>query len=535
MNKKFKTLSEVYQTGNPQDVIKEEKKSFTPMSSLHNDVLLKELTVMVGDEIIGEIEPDRVDALKAALEDDRSENQRVIQALKSVVGRVTELSKVSGFLKTTKSGKAFIKLLSSLFTDNNDLYDRHQDIIGALVNHRSNNAKGLIANTLKDGSTTIDIKQDLKDVLSTNDVSLEESVFDQLFIALLQAKPDESPAVGQGEFLMSLVYDLTQMKGDAVADLVDDSGNITIEVKGNEARPGSSGASYAQKQTMNKLSELLGDSVDMKQRASIKKYASNTKSLETYISKNSKGLKLEPDFITDTIIIDGFNYEIDEQKFNEVQQLTTNFEQNGLPLGQKGQVTKTTTELFEKLKLFVFQVEQLQQQEPELGENDLIETFYNKDWGTGVQYFISHTIDKYRKVQSQENLDFIVKGLYHMRNHDKDAGNKIYQQLKQIITPEYILTSNDLYDNLDKMIGAIQIANYSHAKRFKCISFTNEGPTKAAKETLGRSYIMVVNGEDALIGQIFEELKALGNTFRVNLTIDSSPQGGNGVQLSFLG
>ena len=27
MNKKFKSLSEVYQTGNPQDVIKEEKKS----------------------------------------------------------------------------------------------------------------------------------------------------------------------------------------------------------------------------------------------------------------------------------------------------------------------------------------------------------------------------------------------------------------------------------------------------------------------------------------------------------------------------
>ena len=35
MNKKFKTLSEVYQTGKPQEIIKEEKKPFVPMSSLY--------------------------------------------------------------------------------------------------------------------------------------------------------------------------------------------------------------------------------------------------------------------------------------------------------------------------------------------------------------------------------------------------------------------------------------------------------------------------------------------------------------------
>ena len=286
---------------------------------------------------------------------------------------------------------------------------------------------------------------------------------------------------------------------------------------------------------MDELSSLLGDSVDMKMRASIKKYANNTKALEDYISKNSKGLNLNPDFIANIIIINGFDYEINEEKFNEVQQLITNFEQDGLPVGQKGQVTKTTAEMYEKLKLFAYQIEQLQQQEPELGEDDLIEDFVNKDWGSGVKYFISHTMDKYRKSQTQDNLNFIVKGLYHMRNHYKDDGDKLYQQLKQIITPEYILGSDDLYDNLDKMVGAIQIANYSHYKGFKCISFTNEGPNKAAAEGLGRSYVMFVNGKDALIGQIFEELKALGNTFRVNLTIDSSPQGGLGAQLSFLG
>jgi len=40
MNKKFKSLSEVYQTGNPQEIIKEEKKPFVPMSSLYQ--LVKE-------------------------------------------------------------------------------------------------------------------------------------------------------------------------------------------------------------------------------------------------------------------------------------------------------------------------------------------------------------------------------------------------------------------------------------------------------------------------------------------------------------
>ena len=40
MNKKFKTLSEVYQTGKSQEIIKEEKKPFVPMSSLYQ--LVKE-------------------------------------------------------------------------------------------------------------------------------------------------------------------------------------------------------------------------------------------------------------------------------------------------------------------------------------------------------------------------------------------------------------------------------------------------------------------------------------------------------------
>ena len=40
MNKEFKTLSEIYLTGKPQEPIKEEKKPFTSMSSLYR--LVKE-------------------------------------------------------------------------------------------------------------------------------------------------------------------------------------------------------------------------------------------------------------------------------------------------------------------------------------------------------------------------------------------------------------------------------------------------------------------------------------------------------------
>ena len=76
MNKEFKTLSEIYLTGKPQEPIKEEKKIFTSMSSLYKEVLLKEAEEDMSYTISAQDEVGDVEILGTVSQDVKSEIQR---------------------------------------------------------------------------------------------------------------------------------------------------------------------------------------------------------------------------------------------------------------------------------------------------------------------------------------------------------------------------------------------------------------------------------------------------------------------------
>ena len=73
MNKKFKTLKDVYRTGQPQEIIKEEKKPFVPMSSLYR--LVREAEDM-SYTISAQDEAGEVEVLGTVSSDVKSEIQR---------------------------------------------------------------------------------------------------------------------------------------------------------------------------------------------------------------------------------------------------------------------------------------------------------------------------------------------------------------------------------------------------------------------------------------------------------------------------
>lgn len=95
MNKKFKTLKDVYRTGQPQEIIKEEKKPFVPMSSLYR--LVREAEDM-SYTISAQDEAGEVEVLGTVSSDVKSEIQRdVYRHAKELNKKFNNLLDVSGF------------------------------------------------------------------------------------------------------------------------------------------------------------------------------------------------------------------------------------------------------------------------------------------------------------------------------------------------------------------------------------------------------------------------------------------------------
>ena len=517
-NKKFRTIREVYETGDP--IEKPAPKKFKSMSSLYGNVLLNELTVEVDGNFIGEIEPDRVEELKKVLADPRNSKQKIKDFISGLGTKVKELAAITGFGKGKKTGPEFLSMLKGRFMNNDNLMTRHIEIIDSLVEWRKN-ASGAMNQALSegssgDGNSTIHLKHQLQAAVAK--AGLDETQVNDLFTLLHESKPNEMPAVGQGEFIMSCIYDMKQMSGKAAADLISDTG-IRMEVKGKDARPGSGGALYSL-QTIGKLQELLG-TVDLEVKTSITKIWKKIKDqLELIKTAESRG---EVDGLSQQIELamplargeGDFYARVDAVQLPGLTQL--------LPTYQQGNAK--TKKIGERLAWIIDQLTWLGQEQPQVPQDAMIKKFANTTWGAAATTFVGHALRAYRESNDIKDYEKVVTGLYHMRNHEQDPGG-LLDGIKEVFTPDNVMSNNDLHDNMNLVVGAIQLTSYAHNHDFDYITYVNE------ENDLGSAVAIKTAGVDTSFASVYNALKSY--SFRVTMTIDES-QGKSGVQIAFIG
>lgn len=537
MAKKFKSLSEVYETG---ETYKREEPvdeySTYRLSEAYK--LVQEAPVYIGDTYVGEIDPTRENELKDLLVS-KDFHSKMFETLEHLKGTVKELVRVSGFLKTTKTGEQFQESLLGAFRRHPDLLRDYEAIINAIISHRKNIAPAAqIRPKIETGELNLkrDFELILHHQLSLQDKEIQSHIFDELFRLMIQAKPAEMPAVGQGEFLMSCIYDVHQFTGKAEADLQTDDQQLSIEVKGKEARPGSSGADYALKRTMKELENIVVDGFSLT-NTNITRSWDKAKSISVRIAKMANGglsiaqQQMISDVNVSEILRDAMPPKQDDDIFNKVNMEAVHELENISDrfISQAGKGREFHNLLSELIKILTG----ISSNIPVLDEKDLIKDFHNKAWGDGVKTFLGHAIRNLHNQPDnyQDNWKKLVDGVYHMRNHEDDPDDVLRSQLTELLgNHEWSSLSGILMSNIDVFIGALHITSYAHNHNFDYIVFVDEHPNSPG---YGKACPIKTTGKTTRLEDVFDQM--MEKDWKISLNIDKSSQGSTGVQITYKG
>tara|TARA_R110001583_G_scaffold92228_1_gene234692 strand:- start:1822 stop:2979 length:1158 start_codon:yes stop_codon:yes gene_type:complete len=220
MNKEFKTLSEIYLTGKPQEPIKEEKKIFTSMSSLYKEVLLKEAEEDMSYTISAQDEVGDVEILGTVSQDVKSEIQRdVYRHAKELNKKFNTLLDISGF-----QFKEFNNYLFGIIKK----YDVDADKFESFMSGKSEQADRKLSDILTGpyGELNIeDVMMPLIDRFGIIARSGDEHV--NFYRELVQGSfKIQGTNVGDGEFMLAMLTDAKKAPGEG--DVT--SGGIAYEV-----------------------------------------------------------------------------------------------------------------------------------------------------------------------------------------------------------------------------------------------------------------------------------------------------------------
>ena len=217
MNKKFKTLSEVYQTGKPQEIIKEEKKPFVPMSSLYK--LVKEAEDM-SYTISAQDEAGEVEVLGTVSSDVKSEIQRdVYRHAKELNKKFNGLLDISGF-----QFKEFNNYLFGIIKQYEVDADKFENFLA-----NKNKAEDRKLSSILSGSYgEIDLEDVMLPLVDRFGI-IERSGQDQrnFYQELIQGSfKIQGTNVGEGEFMLAMLTDAKKAPGEG--DVT--SGGIAYEI-----------------------------------------------------------------------------------------------------------------------------------------------------------------------------------------------------------------------------------------------------------------------------------------------------------------
>ena len=500
MNKEFKTLSEIYLTGKPQEPIKEEKKPFTSMSSLYR--LVKEAegenVVDIYAQADGQGEPQYVAGVP---QEDYPRIKRAVMANATggIRQYIEQLLILCGWPVNDKN--KLLDKATNIFATYDASPAKFKDMVDNKEKNQLTRFQSLLQIT-KPFNLLKELGQDIKQMFKT-----EEDAQKCLKELIGVAFDIDRVSVGPGEFAITLITNAGKGKtGDLDVPYVGE-----VELKGDNGRIGKG---KRMNTALGKLEEIL--------------VANNSSVFTHYIPKIVGGIEKKLNGLSSTeskipglpeviASIQGQLQAIVETKYpntypsiGEQDIVNLNVLINNppegvvVPAGATGAAnTLTTTEKSgsdSNLYNFNKLINRINDTSYQISTTNGFQIFFNTDHG--LEY------------------DDYIKALAEMRTEELHSSHteELVKGIKTFVTPEVVkrLIEGDL-DLLSYIGAAIQIAGYQSREGFEYILFFSKKTYNAiAIDTQGDNI-----GE--VVSKVFKQM--IKHSFKIPLSVDDTNSG----------
>jgi hypothetical protein len=508
-------------------------------------------------------------------------NREEIKSTEKVDGLIDDLIKSTGFWPADeKKAKGVKALRHTLYYIFNKQIGDVTEAVKTLENLKNENKRKDIIPLMK-SSKPFNLSEQITNHTLADGTKPYELLGPEFYEHLYMAKPTKQPNVGDGEFLLCTFFNLKENNTDKAADLIahesallSDDENFTVEVKGTDARMGSSTDGFAYNVKTDKSFVKLIDAgggeggKEVQIQQAVVKAQKIAGTIKTEISKlvrnsdqgnwedgNWEAIFGENGAVAEfSALIDYSN--IANSEFNDVY--TQDFDTALAKFGARGdwgaQAKYKAKGGAGTVSALLAKAETLRDLLPkihagsELDKVSYTASFYGAQIYAWTKWmWEEHKIKVAKGEEDDETfLDRWAEGFLNARNEGDNFPSNMKNGIRDVLKDwlascrsgecptdqKYIEGEKPSAYNIETLVAAIQISNYHHVKNWDSVLFMDEYELKTAGVENATFPVMPLHiGKDveSSIPVIYEFLAK--NNFSINLVIDEARK--DGVQVTY--